>query len=315
MDRLAAIEIFIRAVDTGSFSATARHFNIGQPAVSKAVAQLEEWLGVKLLLRTTRAQTPTEAGASFYLHAKRAVEQADEAVVAARGAAAGLTGKLRVSAAVCFARLHIVPRLSEFMELHPKLELELVLDDRNVDLVEEGIDLALRMGVLSDSGMTARKIAEARRRVIATPAYFARHGTPRVPADLLAHQAVIYTRDGGGENQLFRKDTAEVSVKLQGRVKITATEGLRAAIIAGMGLSVASEWAFTPELKSGAVISVMDDWQLPEISLYAVYPTGRRASTKARQFTAFVENCLADYAVGSLAGTQSGQPARLKAAG
>jgi DNA-binding transcriptional LysR family regulator len=297
MDRLNAIEIFIRAVDTGSFSATARHFNIGQPAVSKAVAQLEEWLGVKLLLRTTRAQTPTEAGANFYLHAKRAVEQADEAVIAARGAAAGLSGKLRVTAAVCFARLHIVPRLSEFLDLHPNLELELLLEDRNVDLIEEGVDLALRMGALSDSNMTARKIAQARRRVVATPAYFKRHGTPKVPADLLAHQSIIYTRDGGGENWRFHKDTAEVSVKIQGRVKITATEGLRAAVSAGLGLAVASEWAFTPELKSGEVVSVMDDWYLPDISLSVVYPTGRLASTKARQFTTFVENCMADYAV------------------
>ncbi|MGA3247028.1 MAG: carbon starvation CstA family protein, partial [Paraburkholderia sp.] len=132
MDRLAAIEIFIRVVDTGSFSAAARHYDVGQPAVSKAIAQLEEWLGVKLLLRTTRALTPTEAGTSFYQRARRAVEETDEAVLAARGTASGLAGKLRVSAAVCFARLHIVPRLPEFLAQHPNLELELVLDDRNI---------------------------------------------------------------------------------------------------------------------------------------------------------------------------------------
>jgi DNA-binding transcriptional LysR family regulator len=293
MDRLAAIEIFIRVVDTGSFSAAARHYDVGQPAVSKAVVQLEEWLGVKLLFRSTRAVTPTEAGNSFYLRAKRAVEEADEAVLAARGTASGLTGKLRVSAAVCFARLHIVPRLPKFLEEHPSLELELVLDDRNINLVDEGIDVALRMGVLADSNMTARRISEARRRVVATPEYFKRHGIPKTPADLFAHQAVIYTRDNGGEDWKFRKATAEVSVKMQGRVKITATEGLRAAVFADMGLAIASEWAFTPELKSGAVVSVMDDWLLPSISLSAVYPTGRLASTKARQFTTFVENCLA----------------------
>jgi len=293
MDRLAAIEIFIRVVDTGSFSATARHYDVGQPAVSKAIAQLEEWLGVKLLLRSTRALTPTEAGHSFYLRAKRAVEETDEAVLAARGSASGLSGKLRVSAAVCFARLHIVPRLPEFLEEHPNLELELVLDDRNIDLVNEGIDVALRMGNLADSNMTARKISEARRRVIGTPAYFERYGTPQEPADLLGHRAVIYTRDGGGEDWTFCKETAEISIKMQGRVKITATEGVRAAVIAGIGLTIVSEWSFTPELKSGAVVSVMDEWMLPSISLSAVYPTGRQASTKARQFAAFVEHCLA----------------------
>ncbi|WP_176053560.1 LysR family transcriptional regulator [Paraburkholderia caribensis] len=294
MDRLAAIEIFIRVVDTGSFSAAARHFDIGQPAASKAVAQLEEWLGVKLLLRSTRALTPTEAGQNFYQRARRAVEEADEAVLAARGTAAGLTGKLRVSAAVCFARLHIVPRLPVFLEQHPDLDLELVLDDRNIDLVEEGIDLALRMGELADSNMTARRIAVARRRVLATPAYLERHGMPQAPADLHAHRAVVYTRDvGGGEEWTFRRDTAELPVRLQGRVRISATEGLRAAVFADMGLAVASEWAFWPELQSGAVVSVMDDWTLPAIPLSAVYPTGRQASSKARQFTAFVEECLA----------------------
>jgi DNA-binding transcriptional LysR family regulator len=293
MDRLAAIEIFIRVVDTGSFSAAARHYDVGQPAVSKAIAQLEEWLGVKLLLRTTRALTPTEAGTSFYQRAKRAVEETDEAVLAARGTASGLTGKLRVSAAVCFARLHIVPQLPAFLKENPGLDLELVLDDRNIDLVDEGIDVALRMGVLADSNMTARKIAEARRRVIGTPEYFRLHGIPSAPADLLAHQAVIYTRDGGGEDWKFLKETAEVSVKMQGRLKISATEGLRAAVFSDMGLAIASEWAFSPELKSGAVVSVMDDWMLPTISLSAVYPTGRLASTKARQFTTFVEGCLA----------------------
>ncbi|MFC4527058.1 LysR family transcriptional regulator [Dyella halodurans] len=294
MDRLSAIEIYIRVVDTGSFSAAARHFDVGQPAVSKAIAQLEEWLGVKLLLRSTRTLTPTEAGQNFYLRAKRAMEETDEAVQAARGTAAGLTGRLRVSAAVCFARLHIVPRVEAFLESHPSLELELVLDDRNIDLVNEGIDLALRMGELADSNMTAKRIGVARRRVVATPEYFAKYGTPQVPADLLAHRAIVYTRDlNGGEHWVFRKGTAEMSVKLSGRMRISATEGLRAAVFSGAGFAVASEWAFQPELKSGEVVAVLDDWELPAIPLSALYPTGRLASAKARQFTAFVEECLA----------------------
>jgi DNA-binding transcriptional LysR family regulator len=298
MDRLTAFEIYIRVVDTASFSAAARHFDIGQPAVSKAVAQLEEWLGVKLLLRSTRALTPTEAGTSFYARAKRAVEESGEAVLAARGAAAALTGKLRVSAAVCFARLHFVPKLPDFLEQHPELDVELLLDDRNIDLVEEGVDLALRMGDLADSNMTARRIGLARRRVLATPAYFKKFGRPSSPADLLEHRAVIYTRDlDGGEGWTFRSDSAEQSIKLQSRVKISATEGLRAAVFSNIGLAVASEWAFAPELKSGAVVSVLDDWKLPTIALSALYPTGRMASSKARQFAAFVEECLStDFA-------------------
>src|ERR1700682_4364302 len=146
MDRLAALEIFVRVVDTGSFSAVARHQSIGQPAVSKAVVQLEEWLGVSLLMRSTRSVVPTEAGRIFFEGAKRTLDEADEAVMAARGSASGLSGKLRVSTSVCFGRLHVIPNLSAFLAEHPDLDIELVLDDRNVDLVNEGMVVGLGLG-------------------------------------------------------------------------------------------------------------------------------------------------------------------------
>jgi DNA-binding transcriptional LysR family regulator len=292
LDRLLAIETFVRVVDTGSFSATARIQNIGQPAVSKAISQLEDWLGVRLLLRSTTRLTPTEAGMSFYERARRTIEEADEAVLAARGTAAGLSGRVRVSAAVCFARLHIVPKLSSFLTAHPNIEVDLLLEDRNVDLVEEGVDVALRMGPLTDPGMTIRKIAERRRLVMATPEYFEQYGKPETPGQLIGHQAVIYTRDNGGEAFTFKRDTEQTSISLSGRVRISATEGLRAAVFAGVGLTVASEFAFSPELQTGEVVTALDDWTLPAISLSAVYPTGRMASTKARAFVSFVEECL-----------------------
>jgi DNA-binding transcriptional LysR family regulator len=148
MDRLAAMETFVLVVDTGSFSAAARRLNVGQPAVSKLIAQLEDRLGVKLLVRTTRGLTATEAGLNYYERARRSIEEADEAELAARGAARSLAGRLRIAAAVTFARIHVMPHLPEFLRQHPDLEIEVVLDDRNVDLVQEGIDVALRMGRL-----------------------------------------------------------------------------------------------------------------------------------------------------------------------
>src|SRR5258708_8431984 len=292
MDRLAALEIFVRVVDTGSFSAVARHQHIGQPAVSKAVAQLEAWLGVSLLLRSTRSVVPTEAGRIFYERAKRTVEEAEEAVVAARGIACGLSGKLRVSTSVCFGKLHVIPKLSGFLDEHPQLEVELVLDDRHVDLVNEGIDVAMRMGPMPDSNMTARRIAEGRRVVVATPAYLQRHGTPTSRGDLSRQQAIIYSRDVGWDSWTFRKAAAEVSVVLQGRLKVTAAEGLREAVNCDMGLAIASEWNFSPELKSGKVVAILEDWALPTTNLSAVYPTGRLASTKARAFASFVERIM-----------------------
>jgi DNA-binding transcriptional LysR family regulator len=291
MNRLAAMEAFVRVVETGSFSAAAQQLRVGQPAVSKMVAQLEARVGVRLLRRSTRGLTPTEAGQSFYERAKRSIEEADEAEIAARGANASLSGELRISAAVTFARLHIVPRLGAFLAEHPALEMQLVLDDRNIDLIEAGIDVALRMGSLEDSALIARRIAQSPRRVLATPAYFEKHGEPKVPVDLAAHQAIVYDVRAGGIAWTFRKGSAEISVNVTGRVRLTAAEGVREAVFSGLGLAIASEWMF-PELKSGAIKAVLRDWTLPPMELSAVFPTGRGGSAKARAFVAFIEEAL-----------------------
>jgi DNA-binding transcriptional LysR family regulator len=292
MDRLAAMEAFVLVVDAGSFSAAARHLNVGQPAISKSVAQLEDRFGVKLLVRSTRGLTPTEAGLNFYERARRSIEEADEAELAARGAGRGLTGKLRICAAVTFARIHLMPRLPEFLARHPDLEMEVVLDDRNIDLVQEGIDVALRMGQLADTAMTARRIATTRHAVIGTAAYFARAGEPQSPGELLAHKAVIYSQRGGGAVWTFHRDGAELAVTVKGRLHVTAAEGVRAAVLAGAGIAIASEWMFAPELAAGTVRAVLRDWDLPSMDLWAVYPTGRTATVKARTFIAFVEEVM-----------------------
>jgi DNA-binding transcriptional LysR family regulator len=293
MDRLAAMEAFVLVVDTGSFSAAARRLNVGQPAVSKLIAQLEVRLGVKLLVRTTRGLTATEAGLNYYERARRSILEADEAELAARGAGTSLTGKLRIAAAVTFARIHLMPRLPEFLQRHPDLEIEVVLDDRNVDLVQEGIDVALRMGrQLADSSLTVRRIASAPCVVVGTPTYFARAGEPTVPGDLAAHQAVIYDQRGGGANWAFRRDGADFAVALKGRLRVNAAEGVRAAVLADAGLAIASEWMFSPEIADGTVKVVLRDWKLPLTDLWAVFSAGRTATTKARAFTQFVREVM-----------------------
>ena len=291
MNRWAAMEAFVRVVETGSFSAAARQLHLGQPAVSKIIAQLEERLGVRLLLRSTQGLTPTEPGQNYYERAKRAVEEADEAEIAARGANASLSGELRIAAAVTFARVHVVPRLAVFLTEHPALQVQVILDDQNIDLIESRIDVALRMGSLEDSALIARKIAQCPRWVLATPAYFEKYGEPTVPADLIAHQAIVYDVRGGGTAWMFRKRNTETSVSVTGRVRATAAEGVRAAVLSDLGLAVASEWMF-PELKSGAVKAVLTEWTLPPMELWAVFPTGRRASAKARAFVTFIEVAL-----------------------
>ncbi len=293
MDRLAAMEAFVRVIDTGSFSGAARHLRKGQPAVSKAVASLEAHLGVKLLMRSTHGFTATEAGLSFYERARRTLEEADEAELAARGAGATLSGRLRISCATTFARLHVVPRLAAFLDAHPSLQMDIVMDDRNVHLIEEGIDVALRMGVLADSSLTARKIGQRPRHVVATPAYFERYGVPATPADLMAHNAIIYDQRGGGAVWTFTKAQSQVAVTVRGRLQMTAAEGVREAVFANLGLTVTSEWMFAPELASGRAVAVLTDWELPPIGVWAVFPTGRQANAKARAFATFIEHELA----------------------
>ncbi|WP_242154310.1 LysR family transcriptional regulator [Sphingomonas sp. BAUL-RG-20F-R05-02] len=290
MDRYQAMATFVRVVETGSFSAAARQLNVGQPAVSKTIAQLEGRLQVSLLTRSTHRLTPTEAGIRFYERAKAAIQEADEAELAARGAGAGLSGCLRVSAATTFARLYILPLLPRFLEEHPELEIDVILDDRVIDLIAEGIDVSLRMGALPDSSAVARRLATGGRSVFATPAYLARAGEPQSPADLADHETIIYSQLTDAWS--FTREGTVASVTVRGRVRVNAAEGLRAAVLADMGLTIGSDWMFGPELASGRVRRVLQDWSLPPIDLWAVFPAGRMSSAKARAFASFVEAAL-----------------------
>jgi DNA-binding transcriptional LysR family regulator len=284
------MEILVRVVETGSFSNAARHFGVGQPAVSKKIAQLEGRLGVKLLIRSTRGLRATEAGQHFYERAKRSIEEAHEAELAARGAGASLTGRLRISAEVTFARIHVIPLLPKFLALHQELEIDLLVDDRGIDLIQEGVDVALRIGTLAPSSLIARRIGRGRRHVIGTPAYFERVGTPRVPGDMIGHHTIIYLAEGGSWS--FRQNDTEISVAAKSRLRVTAAEGVRAAVLADLGLAVASEWMFLPELETGAVRAVLEDWTLSSLDIWAVFPSGRAATAKARAFLSFLEQSI-----------------------
>jgi DNA-binding transcriptional LysR family regulator len=293
MDRLGAMETFVRVVETKSFSAAARDLKVGQPAVSKSIAHLEEQFGVRLVIRSTRGLTMTEAGQHFYERARKIVDDAHDAAVAVSGTG-GVCGRLRVSAGVTISRLHIVPRLPEFLDQHPQLSLDLLLSDRPGDPIREGADVCLRTGTLNDSSVIARKVATCRRLVIGTPAFFDRSGTPETPRDLARLAAVVYTmeRAGGGEVFGFRRGESEVDVRLSGPLRVSAAEAVRAAVLSGLGYAVASEWMFAPELATGAVRAVLADWLLPSLDCWALFPAGRMMTAKARAFTNFVQAVL-----------------------
>jgi DNA-binding transcriptional LysR family regulator len=286
------MEMFVRVVEAGSFSAAARDLNMGQPAVSKAIASLEDRLGVRLLSRSTRKLSPTEAGAAFHERALRAIGEANEAEAAAQGAGAGLEGRLRISCPVTFSRLHLVPKLGAFLDAHPRVQLDVVMDDRVVDLVAENVDVALRMGILTDSALKARRLAQTQRFVVATRAYLGSRGVPRTPADLLEHDAIIYGQGSGGQAWVFRRRASETAIFLKARLKFSAAEGVREAVLAGQGFAVASKWMFAPELKSGEVSTVLDEWTLPPMDLWVIYPSGRLTSAKARAFIQWFEKSL-----------------------
>jgi len=294
MDLISTMRSFVRVYETRSFSAAAKDLNLSQPSVSKAVAQLEQELGVQLFLRSTRGLAPTDAGRKFHEHSILTLDAADLAVKTAKGVNAPLTGKLRVSGTITFMRQHIIPKLSKFMDQHPSLSLDLLLDDGNIGLVEEGVEVALRMGKLASSNLTARKIGQCRRIVVATPGYLAKHGTPSQPSDLAGHAAIVLSRGEGGHHITFAKDGISTEVVLQPRLRVSALEGIRAAVLAGLGAAVASEWIFQDELNDGRVIEVLTGWSMQNLDLWVVLPGGgRHASPQARAFIAFIEEQLA----------------------
>jgi DNA-binding transcriptional LysR family regulator len=294
MDRLREMELFVRVVETGSFSSAAKDLRMGQPTISKIVAGLEERLGVRLLVRSTRRLAPTEGGTAFYERAVRAIAEANEADAAAQGAGSGLEGRLRISSPVTFARLHLVPKLGIFLDAHPNLQLELVMDDRIVDLLAENIDVALRLGTQTDSSLRARKVTQAERYVVASPAYLKRKGVPKNPADLLEHDGIIYGQSSGGQEWLFRRGTSETSIRLRARLRLSAAEGVREAVLAGQGITIASRWMFAPEIVSGSVIPILKEWSLPPMELWVIYPSGKLTSTKARAFANWFEQTMVE---------------------
>lgn len=292
MDRLVAMRQFATVVETGSFSAAARRLNMGQPAVSKAVANLEDYLGVRLLTRTTRAQHLTEAGQRYYERARMVLDDADEAEAAAREAATSIGGRLRLAAPPTYAALHILPRLSEFLDVHPDLTVDLLLDDRWVDLIEEGVDLAIRLGKPNDSTLVARRLGTSQRILVASSTYLAKVQAPDTPEDLMAHRIIAYSRFDGPTAWSFTRGTASVSVAIQPVVRVSAGEGMRSCILAGLGVGLGSRLMFAPELANGTVKAVLSDWALSAVEVWAMFPSGRKSSRKARAFIDWLESVI-----------------------
>jgi len=289
MDRLAAIEAFVTVAECGSFSQAAERLHASKSVISRQVGALEAELGARLLHRTTRALTLTEAGRSYLERATRILADLAEANASVGQLQAAPRGRLRVNAPVSFGFLHLAPALPDFLARYPDVAVELTMNDRFVDLVDEGFDVAVRIGKLEDSSLVARKLAPMRRIVGAAPAYLAQRGTPASPDDLTAHECLCYTNLGPSQEWRFvRPDGRAWPVEVRGRLHANNGDALRAAALRGFGIAVLPSFLVGRDVQSGALVSVLEDYMPQDSALYAVYPHARHLSPKVRAFVDFL---------------------------
>ena len=292
-DRLLELSAFIRSAETGSFSRVARELGVSQPSVSRMVASLEARLAVKLLLRTTRRVTTTDAGAVYLERARRILADLDEAAYAARGVDS-LHGVLRVVMPGAFGTREVIPRLPGFLAAHPRLRLELHISDRTDDLIAEGADVALRLGHLADSSFGSRRLATAPRFAIASPAYLRERGIPGTLTDLSRHDCIVGPGWSAASGWSFTREGTASSVAVQGRVQVATADGVLACVKAGLGIAVVSRWMCRAELDRGEVQRILSNYELDPIDVHAIYPAGPRPSPKVRAFSEYLATALSD---------------------
>jgi DNA-binding transcriptional LysR family regulator len=289
MDRLQAVRLFIRVVDLGSFSRAAADLRIGQPSATKMVAQLEKQLGSRLLHRTTHGVTPTEIGALYYEKCKLIAHHFEEAETVAALLQSQVQGGLRISSSVAFGRRVLAPMVMRFMRDHPKLQIELNFEDHYVNLVEQGIDVAIRMGRLADSTLGARYLGLNPWVLVASPGYLERRGTPSTPDDMATHDALIYsTVQGDARWHLTGADGQARVVAIKGPLRSNNLSALLDAVCAGMGVAALPWYVAHESVRAGAVVPILTAWALPAQEIHAVYPSPRLVPAKVSGFVAWL---------------------------
>jgi len=290
MDRLGAMEMFVRIVETGNFSAVARQLGTTQPTISKQLTALEKQLRTRLLNRSTRSLSLTEAGATYYERCRRIIDEVRDAEGALGQLQSALAGTLHVNGSIALGQIFLAPLVLRFQRQYPELAIELSLSDRYIDLVEEGVDVAVRIGRLADSNLVARRLGSTRRVLVATPAYLAAHGTPKRPEDLAHHSCLLYAYLSSGNEWTFKGPEGEIRVRVQGNFKANNGEAIRQALLANVGVAMSPDWLIHDKLESGEVVALLPEFAPPPLDINAVYPSGRHVSTKVRTFIEFLHN-------------------------
>lgn len=284
MDPLDGIAAFARVVDSGSFSGAARRLGISKSAVSAHVQRLEERLGIRLLNRTTRSLSLTEAGTAYYRHCARILAEAEAAEQAAGALQREPRGTLRISAPDSFGWMHVAPAVPAFLERYPGLSIDIAASPAHVNLVDEGLDLAIRIGVLADSPLVVRKLAPSRLVLCAASAYLEARGTPRAPDELAGHNCLCTGLLAWGDEWRLSGKRGQQRVSVSGSFRSNNAETLRGAAVDGVGIALLPSWAVAEPLRSGALRRVLSDWELPASTIFAVYPDNRLMSMKVRAF-------------------------------
>jgi DNA-binding transcriptional LysR family regulator len=293
MDQIAAIRVFVRVVESGSFSAVAREAGVGQPAISKQISALEAHLGAQLLRRTSRSLSLTEAGQDFYEAAVRLIDDLQAAESRIGKGQTAPSGLIRVTVAPVFGRLYLVPRLHDFFARYPDISVEFIVSDRVINLVEEGVDLAIHNGELKDSTLIARRIATTPVVTVASTVYLDRHETPVSPTDLDAHRCIIFAPQGVPRAWGFEGKFGDIAYQPRGHFRTNDADQIRAAVLCGLGLAHTPGWLFAGEFARGTVRRVLCDYEPTPLPISAVHPAGRRLATKVRVFIDFLAEILA----------------------
>lgn len=295
MDSLSDIAVFVQVVESGSFTAAAERLQVSKSVVSKYVTRLEDRLGARLLNRTTRRLSLTEVGSVFYERSRDGLNAIEEAELEVSRLQGTPSGTLRLNTPMSFGVLHVAPALPEFMRQFPAVAVEVNLDDRKVDVIEEGFDLSVRISELPDSSLVARRLAPCRHVVVAAPSYLESYGAPRRPEDLVQHNVISYRYQESALNWQFRApDGKLVSMPVSGNLQMNNSLALREAMIAGVGIARTPTFLVGDDLAQGRLVPLLTNYAALEISIYLVYPQRRHMSPKVRAFIEFMADRIQD---------------------
>jgi DNA-binding transcriptional LysR family regulator len=306
LDLLSAFRTFVRITETGSFSAVAREMNATQPAVSRQVAALETHLSVRLFQRSTRSLTLTEDGRDLLSHARTVIEAVDEAEAAVGRRRNSPSGLVRLGAPIVFGRTYIVPHLSSLLERYPDITLELVAGDDVVDMIHDRLDVAIRVGEIDDPTLVARKLGSTVAMPIASAAYLEAHGEPETPADLAAHDCIVFTRSVTPGEWSFSGPDGNVTVSVSGRFRSNSIEAVLAGVVAGRGIALVPLWMVRNELGRGEVRPILQRWRAAPRAISAVYPSRRFLAPRTR---AVVDFLVAEFRLDPVISTYGEAPA------